>query len=242
MSCKTGTVLNERDIYREWDPPREWRHAVACCWEQRVVAARLQRVLPDGHADLLIDGLGTVQVVGMHDRVVLPLLPEGTWIRGIRLRPEAVAAAFRVEASSLLNLTVPAEDVLGSRRARRLLDLGALDAWIRGIEPARRTALAVGLLAADPAVQVTEVADLLGVTARQLRRILVTEVGLPPKAYQRVVRMQRFLGIIGRSAGLADAAAEAGYADQSHLTRDVRELSGLTPAKLLVERGLPSSA
>src|ERR1700730_9593969 len=54
MSRETGGVLNESDLYREWAPPEQWRHAVACVWEQRVVTDRLQRVVPDGHADLLI--------------------------------------------------------------------------------------------------------------------------------------------------------------------------------------------
>jgi methylphosphotriester-DNA--protein-cysteine methyltransferase len=57
-----------------------------------------------------------------------------------------------------------------------------------------------------------------------------------PKAYQRVVRMQRFRRIAERGTGPAVASAEAGDADQSHLTRDVRGLSGTTPVSLLVER------
>jgi AraC-like DNA-binding protein len=238
VECENAIVLNEADIYREWEPRPEWRHAVVCCWEQRVAADRVQRVLPDGHADVLIDGSGSMEIVGLHDEVALPRLPKGTWIRGVRLRPEAVAAAFRVTASSLRNLTVPAEDVLGSRRARQLVDARAFDSWIRSVEPNERTSVAVGLLAAYPPVEVSDVADQLGMTARQLRRILVAEIGLPPKAYQRVVRMQRFLDVASLRADLAAAAADAGYADQSHLSREVRELSGLTPAQLLDERGM----
>ena len=38
------------------------------------------------------------------------------------------------------------------------------------------------------------------------------------------------------------AAAEAGYADQSHLTRECAELAGLPPAALLAARGTASAA
>jgi AraC-like DNA-binding protein len=225
--------LNEGDIYQEWAPPPAWRHAVACCWEQRVAAGRVQRVVPDGHADLLFYESGTIEVVGLADEVALPALGAGTSIRGIRIRPEAVAAAFGLPASELTNLTVAADDVFGARRARQLTDQPALDAWLASIEPDQRTAAATRLLAALP---VGAVADALGITMRQLRRVLRANVGLAPKAYQRVLRFQRFLAAVERGHGLAVAAAEAGYADQPHLTRDVRALAGVTPARLIEER------
>lgn len=233
---KWVTALNQADIYREWAPPDAWRDVVACCWEHRVGADREQRVLPDGHADLLVRDDGRIEVVGLHDEVDLPFLPEGTWIRGIRLRPHTVSAAFRLDASSLRNRTVPLEDVFGSRQAQRLLDPKRRDAWVRSIEPNPRTEHAVRLLTTHP---VDDAAGAIGLTSRQLRRMLVAEVGLTPKVLQRVLRMQRFLAAADQLGGLATAAADAGYADQSHMTREVRSLAGLTPTRLLRERGLP---
>jgi AraC-like DNA-binding protein len=225
--------LNEADIYREWAPPPEWRHAVACLWEQRVRVERVQRVVPDGHADLLVHDTGVVQVVGVQDQVALPVLGAGARIFGVRLRPEAVAAAFRTSASSLLNRTVPVEDVVGAGPARRLLAPAGLDAWIRSIEPDGRATLALRLLATQT---VAEVAGQLRMTTRQLQRVLRAEVGLAPKAYQQVARLQRFLREADAGRALAAAGANAGYADQAHLTRDVRRLTGLTPARLVAER------
>ncbi|MGH9278590.1 MAG: helix-turn-helix domain-containing protein [Acidimicrobiales bacterium] len=225
--------MNEPDMYREWEPRPEWRHAVACLWEQRVGAARVQRVAPDGHADLLVYESGGIEVVGIHDHVALPGLVAGTRLFGVRLRPGAVAAAFRTPASSLLNRTVPAEDVVGTRRARRLRDERGLDAWLRSIVPNPRVTRALRLLATQP---VAEVAEQVGLTARQLQRVLRAEVGLAPKTYQRVDRLQRFLRATDAGGALAAAAADAGFADQAHLTREVRRLSGLTPARLVAER------
>jgi AraC-like DNA-binding protein len=45
-----------------------------------------------------------------------------------------------------------------------------------------------------------------------------------------VLRLQRFRALA--SLDLVFAAAEAGYADQAHLTRDCRALTGLTPRQL----------
>ena len=225
--------MNEEDIYREWAPPPAWRHAVACCWEQRVTADRVQRVVPDGHADLLMYETGAIEVVGLADEVALPTLPTGTWVRGVRIRPEAVAATFRVAASELTNRTVAGDDMFGARRARSLIDRRALDAWLRAVQPDGRTVAATRLLAWLP---VGTAADELGITVRQLRRILISNVGLSPKPYQRVVRFQRFLAAAEYGQRLAAAAADAGYADQAHLTREVRALTAVTPARLLRER------
>ena len=79
--------MNESDTYREWLPPQAWLGVVACCWEQRVRADRVQRVLPDGHADVLLYGSGEVEVVGVYDHVALPVLPAG--LRAVR-RDEAL--------------------------------------------------------------------------------------------------------------------------------------------------------
>jgi AraC-like DNA-binding protein len=236
MKREAGHVLNESDIYREWTPPLAWKRVVACCWEQRVSAARVQRVLPDGHADLIIYDTGRIEVVGLHDHVALPVLPAGTRLQGIRLRPAAVAAAFRTPASLLRNQTVPADTVLGSKVARRLIDADAIDTWIRSIRPNPAVDTAVTLLATR---SVDEVAATLDITGRHLRRLLLADVGLPPKAYQQVVRLRRFVDAVDAGAQLAVAAASAGYADQPHLTRDVRRFCGITPARLAHERRFP---
>lgn len=225
--------MNDSDIYREWAPPPGWGHAVACVWEQRVARARVQRVLPDGHADLLFYDSGEVEVAGVADAVALPELPAGTAVWGVRLRPEAIGAALRSSASTLRNLTVPAEDVLGAPSARRLADPRCLNDWVRAIQPDRRVAAALQLLGRH---RVEEVAASLGVSSRHLRRILLEQVGLAPKVFQHVRRLQRFLRATDRGAPLAAAAANARYADQAHLSREIRRFAGLTPAQLLQQR------
>jgi AraC-like DNA-binding protein len=177
--------------------------------------------------------VGVTEVVGLYDEVALPLLPAGTRLRAIRFRPAAVAPAFGMSASSLRNRTVPADAVLDPRRVRRLGDPDGIDRWIRSIEPSSRTAAAVQLLATR---SVDEVAAALDVTGRHLRRLVLADVGLPPKVYQQIVRLQRFVKAVDRGTPLAIAAAGAGYADQPHLTRVVRRFAGITPARLAQER------
>ena len=74
----------------------------------------------------------------------------------------------------------------------------------------------------DPAGSVT-------VSERRLRRRFVQAVGYGPATYLRVTRFQRAVALASRAPGLAALAAAAGYADQAHLSRDCRALTGLTP-------------
>ena len=60
------------------------------------------------------------------------------------------------------------------------------------------------------------------------------------EAHEEVVRFQRFVSrdaaIAGGDERLARVAAELGYSDQAHLTRDCVALSGLTPSALVASR------
>jgi hypothetical protein len=52
----------------------------------------------------------------------------------------------------------------------------------------------------------------------------------------RITRIQRFLQLArdeSRPPRLAGLGIDAGYADQPHLTREVRSIMGTTPAQLL---------
>lgn len=85
---------------------------------------------------------------------------------------------------------------------------------------------------------IDELGDAADLGPRQLNRLFIEAIGIGPKRYGRILRFQRALSIsasgnyLGR---LARLAAEAGYHDQSHMTRDFLELSGLTPAQAMTE-------
>jgi AraC-like DNA-binding protein len=79
----------------------------------------------------------------------------------------------------------------------------------------------------------------LGCSRRYLPRRFAAEVGLPPKAFARQIRFARACARVREEpAAWAQLAAEAGYHDQAHLSRDFRELAGTTPTDF-VARLLP---
>jgi AraC-like DNA-binding protein len=84
----------------------------------------------------------------------------------------------------------------------------------------------------DPSSPLT-LADLAadtGMSRFQLLRAFAHEMGLPPHTYRMQRRVVLARQLIARGATLADAAASAGFADQSHMTRAFVRLLGVTPA------------
>ena len=86
---------------------------------------------------------------------------------------------------------------------------------------------------ADPVAPLTlaSLAAETGTSRYQLLRAFAREFGMTPHAYivqQRVALARR---LIRAGSTLADAASEAGFADQSHLTRVFARQFGVTPAR-----------
>jgi AraC-like DNA-binding protein len=251
--------LRVRDLppgYLEWPAPAGLRHAIACLWAQVTPDEGGDRdvlVLPDGCSDLIWEQGRGAYVAGPDTGPVPNVMRAGTVTLGIRFRPSAGGPALGLPLSELRDQRVGLED-LRRRDARRLP--GTLDpdtAAIRALELAAAlvvdgapdpAATRAAVLLADPRARAEDVAAEVGLSLRQLRRRCHTVVGYGPKTLQRVIRFRRFVSRLdaGLPAGqdahdLAALAAQAGYADQAHLTRECRALAGLTPAALARQRG-----
>jgi AraC-like DNA-binding protein len=86
---------------------------------------------------------------------------------------------------------------------------------------------------------VQAVADRLGWTGKRLLRTFRGTVGLTPKRFARVQRLQRVLRGLprGEAVDWAGIAARHGYCDQAHLIGEFRELAGITPGAYLAAVG-----
>ncbi len=178
------------------------------------------------------------------------VMAAGSVMLGVRFRPSAGGPALGIQLSELRDQRVDLAD-LRPGEARRLpatLDPGtaaarALDvvaALIIDGAPDPAVTRAARLLR-DPSARAENVAADVGLSMRQLRRRCHVAVGYGPKTLQRVLRFRRFVSRIDACPDVLDLAAiaaEAGYADQAHLTRECGKLSGLTPAALARQRRL----
>jgi AraC-like DNA-binding protein len=115
-------------------------------------------------------------------------------------------------------------------------------AWLRHGAPATAVLLlrasmnSLRLGASAP--RVATLARQLGVTDRHLRRLMVDETGIGPRHFARIQRFHALLRAsdLAPRPSWAGLAALHGYADQSHLIREVQDLAGVTPTRLHAER------
>ncbi|SDV00081.1 AraC-type DNA-binding protein [Microlunatus sagamiharensis] len=174
------------------------------------------------------------------------------WVWGVRFRPGGLPALAGFDASSLVERTVAAADLLPAPVVEvlgTLHDTGApldqdrarVEAALRSLaaaarpDPDRDLVLAVlaELLADRSLVRVAQVAERHGLSDRRLQRLFARYVGLGPKWVLARHRMHDVVSALdaGWEGSLADLAAEHGWYDQAHFTRDFRALVGVTPAQ-----------
>jgi AraC-like DNA-binding protein len=210
-------------------------------------------VVPDGYADLQwVNGL--LRVAGPDRTVNCESLPSGAIVVGLRFQPGSVCRWLGAPASELVNARVPLQEFWGAEALRlaaslsegrspdaiaRRLECALVDraARVRAPDPA---GLAIfRTIGTDPANQIEitrHLREVLGLSDRTLRRRSVEAFGYGPKTLQKILRFQRFLRLAREmrpAGGLAQLATDSGYADQAHLSREARELAGMTPTTLL---------
>lgn len=199
-------------------------------------------VLPDGCMDLLWHD-GRLLVAGPDTHAHLTEGPPSPWA-GIRFRPGAAPALLGVPAHELRDRRVELSDLWPAAAVRRLTArVNAADDPARGLEElalrrAAETAPPDALLdrlvsALDAGRPVSAAADELGLGARQLHRRSLAAFGYGPKTLARILRLGRALDLARAGVPYAETAIRTGYADQPHLAREVKQLTGMPLGTLL---------
>lgn len=215
----------------------------AVVWQRTAEDPAVRPVLPDGCMDLLFSE-GRLLVAGPDTRAYVPEGPPRAWA-GIRFFPGTAPALLGVPAHELRDARVELADLWPAARVRRLrtrveaapdpataLEGIALDRAAQAA-PALDPLLHRLVACLDAGRPVAATAVELGIGARQLHRRCLTAFGYGPKTLARILRLQRALALARSGVPHAETAARAGYADQPHLARDVRELAGVTLGELL---------
>jgi AraC-like DNA-binding protein len=211
---------------------------------------------------LLVDLSGTNEFrYGTHDRegrgsAVVGLLPGDLRTGGrvgeclqIRLVP-VVAAAVLGAAGELSGTVAPLDEVWGHDAERVEDRLRAAASWDE------RFAIAVDVLGrrldarprVDPEVahawrrtlqcrgrvRVGGLADEIGWSRKRLSARFRSQLGVSPKRGAQLVRFDHAARLLATGRHAAGVAADSGYVDQSHLHREVKSFTGLTPTALAV--------
>ena len=225
--------------YAEHRPDPRLRAQVACYWTVETDGPATHLVLPDGCMDLLFDE-GRAALVGTMTEGATIAHAGASRTFGVRFRPGEAFAFSRIAASEVRDASVGLREVwsddeltdriAGARDDQTrvaIVDHALLARRTAGVD--RRVRRSVARLLARPATRIAEIAREVGISERQLERAFEIRVGLSPKSFARVARLHAAIRATG---SWAERAAASGFADQAHLGREVKRLSGLTPTEL----------
>ena len=242
---------------RELRPAPALSRHVTCVWTQTVSShstAFTHRRSPNGSVELVCAVGSMPRILGPQTGPIEETLAPGTTIVGVRLRPEAAASVLGLPASTLVDLTLDADELWGDRgdalgelvagagsaeEAAAHLERAVSERLARATTPDPVVAEGVRRLMCDRRAGVASMASSLFISERQLRRRFEAATGLTPTTLHRILRFQRFLALAWinqrPSTQIGRLAVEAGYTDHAHLNREAARLEGRSPRAFLSE-------
>lgn len=240
-----------QERYREYSPARALRPYVACYWTSTTPAGSASHcVLPDGCIDILFDLSGdsypNATVIGTMTRPLLFETSGPIHLVAVRFRPGGAIPFLRLSAHEITDSQAELPDMWPADcLAERVREDADNEARVRRLESALLARLS-GCAELDPRVQaavscfeqsgqsIEEVAAAVNVSRQHLVRLFRRHVGVSPKQFARVSRMQRLRSRL-RHLGPPDWSAlalDTGYCDQAHMIAECRALAGVTPTEL----------
>ncbi|UWZ82133.1 helix-turn-helix transcriptional regulator [Occallatibacter riparius] len=219
----------------------------------------LERIVPNGQAHLMVnlaeDEFRTYDranpalkirhsgavLAGPHAQSLILDTRQMHWLAAVQFRPGGAGHFLASPASEACNHVVNLDAIwIATSMREQLLDAPTPQArfdvlenlLLRHLDDSFDPAIAWAIGALERGMRVAKVAARLGMLPRKFERRFTNRVGLTPKRYARVRRLQGVLKSIRTSAppDWSMLAAKHGYHDQSHLVHDFRELADITPS------------
>jgi AraC-like DNA-binding protein len=224
-------------------------------------ADRLERIMPNGQAHLMVNlaedefrtyGTGHGQknsalegavLAGPHARATVLDTLEQRWLLAAEFKPGGAAPFFSMPICETRDRVVSLSDLWsqsGVLLRERLLEAATPDAMFHVLERVlldhmkreRDPAMRFAVAAMERGVPVAKACERLGLLPKTFVRRFRNEVGIEPKRFARVRRLQRTLKAAKNPTenDWCALAAEQGFTDQAHLIHDFRRLTGITPS------------
>lgn len=184
-------------------------------------------------------------VAGVHQHTVTIASDGGAKCIQVDIYPAAAQRLLAIDMTDASNSIVDLEDIARRRFARLNDKLLRARSWPdRFAIVDRELTLALAghrddladwamqrILVTSGAVRIDELARDAGCTRKHLNNVFRRRVGVSPKSFCRIARFERAHDLTtSTDTALADIAFETGYADQAHMAREFRDLSGAAPS------------
>ncbi|WP_326416736.1 AraC family transcriptional regulator [Amycolatopsis sp. H20-H5] len=192
-------------------------------------------------------------VMGLRDRPLV--LEQAGATRGIiiAMTPLGAYALFGLPLRELANANIALADLLGAEANLLVEKLAETPGWLarfrvlddyltarlqHGPELTRAVQGAwLRLTTSSGRLRISTLADEIGWTRQHLNVRFREQIGLTPKTVARIARLHHAASLLTQSSPppWSDVALRCGYADQPHLNRDFRTLTGCTPTEYVTD-------
>jgi AraC-like DNA-binding protein len=211
-------------------------------------------VVDFGDAPVVVDDARSGRQQGC---LVIGLVPDDLRVHGrnieclqVRLSPIVAHAVLGGSSPESAGRVVSLDDLWGRDAARTQERLRVAASWDerfaiaeaalarrveegRGVDPEIAFAWAQ-LMGSSGQVRVEELAAAVGWSRKRLWARFGSQIGLTPKRAAQLIRFDHAAHRLAAGERAAVVAAEGGYADQSHLHREVMAFAGVTPTNIAV--------
>jgi AraC-like DNA-binding protein len=247
--------------YQEHPVPDSLRRHIACVWRLVDAQPRpgVNTIYPDGRCELIaqlggrsrlwdsIDGwhvqaptlfaaqrVTAVQFepIGVLDDLGIRLQPAASTLVTRDLAPmrDRVVDLATIDVGVSAALMLAARDFIGGS-AQRLWELLAHLCSASSIDAKAENA-AARLDADGGQTKIETLAKVASLSMRSLQTRFLASVGLSPKEFAQIQRLQSTLRALDGETPLADLATDSGFSDQAHATREIKRVTGLTLSRM----------
>ena len=209
---------------------------VDCVWRCRSRAGGTFLSVADGNIELVVTKLPQFMAVTLRGPVTRPTLiecpPDGEWL-AIRFRLGTYLP--RLPTTALLDHQDLQLPVLRGGRFW-FSDLSwEIPSYDNAEDFVARMARA-GVVARSHAAAAAVAGDVGWMSLRSVQRHFARATGMTLGKFQQIQRARHAADLLMSGRSILDTTFEAGYFDQAHLTRSVKQLIGMTPLRLACER------
>lgn len=242
--------------YIETKPNKDLSPFINYFWELKGIGTdyHWERVFPDGYLGILINlgencltdngsrslKFGKTYVVGAMTSFKDTFIDRNSHLIGVCLKPATLSNFYNSAPENILDNDTIEFDVPNPLNADKIMNdpIEYLNRYFseRNMKITNILNSAINDIdASNGQLRINDISRRNHMTVRQLERNFKKHVGMSPKEYSNIVRFRTAMTLIketSQNRSLSDISFECGYYDHSHLSNEIKRITGKYPSQL----------
>ena len=195
-----------------------------------------------------------IHLIGLHEyqQTVISYIPGNEMIRGFAVvfKPNGIQKLFRLSHSEIYRHAIDGESIFRNHTEELWYEVksasciaemkmrleASLEIYLTGMVSANApiTRILESIIEKNGILSLGQLSTEFHISKRTLQRKFIDEIGMPPKEYLQIARLNYALKLLksNQFKHLTELSYLSGYYDQSHYIRDIRKMFGISPGNL----------